>query len=150
MVPNDSDWAYSVTGLLIEDLPLLTTAHIRPYVIATLLHRGAVSFSEVLNTIAPHCSYSDLRVGAWDPVDEEWCEDSRLEKLVNEVLGEMVSDGTLRYNDANELWVLTSNNLSMVISWVASLGGRMPAHLLSELGKDQISRLPESVYKQLS
>lgn len=140
-----SDWAYSVSGALIDEIPLLTTAHIRPYVIATLLHRGAVRYSEVLASISPHCAGADLKTGAWDPIEEDWCEGTRLEKLVDEVLGEMVSDGTLRYNEENELWVLTSKNLSTIISWAAALGARLPGHLLSELGRDQLCRLPNYV-----
>lgn len=140
-----SDWAYSVSGTLIDEIPLLTTAHVRPYVIATLLHRGAVRYEEIIASISPHCDGSELKTGAWDPVEEDWCEGTRLEKLVNEVLGEMVSDGTLRYNDNTDLWVLTSKNLSKVISWAAALGARLPGHLLSELGKDQLYRLPEYV-----
>lgn len=142
---SGSDWAYSVSGALIDELPLLTTATIRPYIIATLLHRGAVKYGEILASVSPHCSTADLKVGGWDPVEEEWCEGTRLEKLIDEVLGEMVSDGTLRYNEESELWVLTASNLSKVISWAAALGARIPFHLMAELSKQQISRLPQSV-----
>ena len=140
---SSSDWVYNVSGVLIDQVPILTTAHIRPYVIATLLHRGAVRHHEIIASVSPHCNQSDLKAGGWDPIEEEWCEGTRLEKLVDEVLGEMVSDGTLRYSEENELWVLTPNNLSTIISWVASLGARMPAHLLNEMSKTQILRLPD-------
>lgn len=139
-----SDWAYSVLGTLIDEKPILTIAQVKPYVIATLLHRGAVRYEEVLASISPHCSMLDLKVGGWDPIEEEWCEGTRLEKLIDEVLGEMVSHGTLRYNEDADLWVLTANNLPLVISWVASLGAKMPQHLLAELSKQQKLRLPES------
>jgi hypothetical protein len=140
-----SDWAYSVSGALIDELPLLTTATIRPYVIATLLHRGAVRYDEIIASVSPHCSTADLKVGGWDPVEEDWCEGTRLEKLIDEVLGEMIYDGTLRYNEESGLWVLTPNNLSAVISWAAALGARIPFHLMSELNKQQVCRLPPSV-----
>lgn len=132
-------------GALIDELPLLSTANVRPYAIATLLHRGAVRPEEIIASLTPHCRLSDLREGEWDPLDEEWCEGSRLEKLVNEVLGELVSEGTVRYNDESDLWVLTSNNLSAIISWVASLGARIPQHVLLELSRDQIQRIPEYI-----
>lgn len=143
---RDSDWAFSVSGTFLDEIPLMTVATVKPYVIATLLHRGAARPEEVISCIAPHCSTLDLRVGGWDPIEEDWCdsESTRLEKLVDEVFGEMVSDGTLRYNESLDLWVLTANNLPLIISWVAALGARIPAHLLAELTKDQRSRLPDT------
>lgn len=142
----DSDWAYSVSGTLLDEIPLMTVATVKPYVISLLLHRGGARPSEVVNCIAPHCSTIDLRVGGWDPIEEDWCEgeSTRLEKLVEEVFGEMVSDGTLRYNESLDLWVLTARNLPLIISWVAALGGRIPAHLLAELTKEQRFRLSGS------
>ena len=132
-------------GALDDDLPMLTTSHVRPYVIATLLHRGAVRPVEVMQSLTPHCRMDDLRIGEWDPLDEEWCEDTRLSKLVDEVLGELVSEGTVRYNEEQDLWVLTSKNLSTIISWVSSLGAKMPQHILLELSRDQRKRVPDYV-----
>lgn len=86
----------------------------------------------------------DLKVGAWDPLEGDYCEGTRLEKLVDEVLGEFVAEGILRYNEDQELWVLTTTNLPTIISWVAALGARMPQHLLSEMSREQIARLPEN------
>lgn len=130
-------------GAFIDDLPLLTTAHVKPYVIAILLHRGAVRRCEIVASLVPHCLQDDLKVGAWDPLDGEYCDGTRLEKMIDEVLGEFVYDGTLRYNEELDVWVLTTQYLPMIISWVASLGGKMPQHLLSELSREQIARLPE-------
>jgi hypothetical protein len=124
-------------GAFIEDLPLLTTAHVRPFVIAILLHRGAVRPSEVLASLTPHCRTDDVKVGAWDPLDNEWCDGTRAEKLVDEVLGELVGEGMLRYNEAEDLWVLTANQLPRIISWVTSLGARMPQHVLTEISKSE-------------
>jgi hypothetical protein len=132
-------------GLFIDEMPLLTTAQVRPYVIATLLHRGAVRYGEVLSSLTPHCSMSDLKTGEWDPLDGEWCESTRLEKLVDEVLGEFTCEGIVRYNEEQELWVLTSKHLSTIISWVAALGAKMPSHLLMEMSRDQLCRIPDYI-----
>jgi hypothetical protein len=131
-------------GAFIDEVPLLTPAHVRPYVVASLLHRGAVKHYEVIAAITPHCRMDDLKVGAWDPLEGDYCEGTRLEKLVDEVLGEFVAEGILRYNEDQELWVLTTTNLPTIISWVAALGARMPQHLLSEMSREQIARLPEN------
>jgi hypothetical protein len=131
-------------GAFIDEVPLLTSAHVRPYVVASLLHRGAVKHYEVIAAISPHCRMDDLKVGAWDPLEGDYCEGTRLERLVDEVLGEFVSGGILRYNEDQELWVLTTTNLPTIISWVAALGARMPQHLLSEMSREQIARLPEN------
>lgn len=134
--------APGAVGPLIDDTPLMTTANVRPYVVATLLHRGAVRHSEIIASLTPHCRVDDLKVGGWDPLDEDWCEGTRLEKLVDEVLGEFVSEGLVRYNEAEDLWVLTPRDLPRIISWVAALGAKMPQHLLSEMSRQQIARLP--------
>ena len=119
---------------------MLTTADVKPFVIAILLRRGAVRPSEVLACLTPHCRHDDLKVGGWDEFDNEYCEGTRAEKLVDEVLGEFVSEGILRYNEAEDLWVLTTKNVPQIISWVATLGGRMPQHILLELShsKDKV------------
>jgi hypothetical protein len=132
-------------GPLMDELPTLTNAQVRPYVIATLLHRGAVKSEEITACLVSHCNSSDLKVGDWDPVDSEWCESTRLEKIVDEVFGELVAEGTVRYNEELNLWVLTSQNISKIISWVAALGARMPQHLLMELSREQIKRIPEYI-----
>lgn len=129
-------------GTLMDDLPLLTTAHVRPYIIAILLHRGAVRPGEVVASMAPNCRVDDLKVGEWDPLMQDWTEGTRLERLIDEVLGELVSEGMVRYNEESDLWVLSSSNIPTIISWVATLGGRMPQHILFELSKDQLKRLP--------
>lgn len=134
-------------GVFIDDLPLLTTAAVRPFVIAVVLHRGAVRPKEVLIAVTPHAPDVDLKVGGWDPINEEWIEDdrTRLELLVDEVLGELVAEGVLRYNEDEDLWVLTSADLPRVISWAAATGGRIPGHLLADLSRQEIARLPDGV-----
>jgi hypothetical protein len=132
-------------GALIDDVPLLTAAHVRPYVVASLLHRGAVRHTEIIASLIPHCSNADLIVGGWDPFDEDYCENTRAEKLVDEVLAEFLIEGLVRYNDEKELWVLTSSNLSRVISWAAALGAKLPGHLLSDMSKAQKKSLPSNL-----
>lgn len=132
-------------GLLMDDVPLLMTSHVRPYVIATLLHRGAVRRSEVVGCLMPHCSSNDLKVGGWDPVDDDYCDDTRAEKLVDEVLGDFVSEGLLRYNELQDLWVLTGDKISTIISWVAALDAKLPHHLSIELSRQQLNRIPEYI-----
>lgn len=132
-------------GALVDDVPVLTTSQVRPYVVATLLHRGGARDSEIIASLVPHCCSDDLRVGGWDPFDEEYCEGTRLEKLVYEVLGEFVAEGLVRYNEKQDLWVLTTKDISKVVSWVAALGARMPHHLLMEMSREQINRLPDYI-----
>lgn len=136
----------SGVGLFFDETPLITTAQVRPYVIATLLHRGGVKYEEILASLTPHCNISDLKTGEWDPIDGEWIEErTRLEKLVDEVLGEFVAEGLLRYNESQDLWVLTASNISTIISWVAALGARMPQHLLMEMSREQICKIPSYI-----
>lgn len=132
-------------GLLIDETPLLLASHVRPYVIATLLHRGAVRRAEVEASLMPHCSPDDIKVGAWDPLDEDYCDSTRLEKLVDDVLGDFVSEGIVRYNEEQELWVLTGERISTIISWVAALGSKLPHHLSLELSRQQLQRIPEYI-----
>lgn len=132
-------------GLLIDEVPLLLTSHVRPYIIATLLHRGAVRENEIIGCLVPHCSVNDLKVGAWDPIEEDYCEDTRLEKLVQEVLGDFVSEGILRYNEEQGLWVLVGDKIATIISWVAAMGAKLPQHLSLELSRQQLNRIPEYI-----
>ena len=127
-----------MVGAFIEDLPVLTTAHVKPFVIAILLHRGAVRPSEILASLVPHCRMDDLKVGGWDELENDYCEGTRAEKLIDEVLGEFVGEGILRYNEAEDLWVLTKNDVPRIISWVSTLGARMPQHILLELAGGQV------------
>jgi hypothetical protein len=127
-------------GAFIDDVPMLTSAHIRPFVVAILLHRGAVRHHEVIACLVPHCSNDEMKVGGWDPLDNEYCEGTRAEKLVDEVLGEFVSEGIVRYSEDQDIWVLTTKDIPRIISWVTSLGARMPQHLLSEISKQPVSK----------
>ena len=133
-------------GLLVDELPLLSAANIKPYIIAILLHRGAVRQSDIIASLIPHCSSDDIRVGGWDYFEnDEYCDSTRLEKLIDEVLAEYVCDGLLRYNEEKDLWVLTDDDLATVISWVAATKARFPQHLSLELSRQQLKRIPEYI-----
>jgi hypothetical protein len=132
-------------GLLIDENPPLTAAHIKPYIVAILLHRGAVKESEIAACLVSHCCQDDLKVGAWDSFDEEYCDCTRLEKLIDDVLGEYVSEGILRYNEEREMWVLTGGQIPTVISWAAALGSKIPQHLSLELSRQQLNRIPDYI-----
>ena len=131
-------------GPFIDDRPLLTHASIKPYIIAILLHRGAVSFGEVLAALTPHCADIDLKIGLWDDRENFQVDRSRLEVLVEEVLGEMVGTGILRYNEEQDIWVLSvgenRKNLPKIINWVAATGAQLPHHVLLEMSQEEIIR----------
>lgn len=124
-------------GAFIEDLPMLTTADVRPFVIAIFLRRGGVRPSEVLAALTPHCRMDDLKVGGWDELENDYCDGTRAEKLVDEVLGEFVGEGILQYNEVKDLWVLTTKNVPQIISWAAAFGARLPQHILLEISRQQ-------------
>jgi len=131
-----NDFCYAgCVGALFEDVPPLQVAHIRPYVIAILLHRGAVRSGEVEACLIPHCLTDDIREGAWDELINDYRESSKLKELIDEVLGEMTIEGILRYNEELDIWVLTPTATRKAISWVAETNGMMPHHLLAELAK---------------
>lgn len=143
---NVNDFIPGAVGPFIDELPLVTHANIQPYIIAILLHRGAVAFSDIITAIQPHCPQIDTKIGAWDSIENCEIEDkTRLELLVEEVLGEMVSSGLLRYNEEQDLWVLVLgerlNNLTKIINWVSATGGQMPQHLLLDMTEQEILRL---------
>lgn len=142
---DQCDFVCGAVGLLIEDLPLITHATVKPYIIAILLHRGAVRFNEIIASIAPHCATIDLRVGVWDEIENCDIDDkTRLELIVEEVLGEMVSNGLLRYNEGQDFWVLAvganNRNLPTIINWVSATGGQLPHHILLDMSEKDLAR----------
>lgn len=124
-------------GPLVDENPLLTHAHIRPYIIAILLHRGGVRFDEILSALTPHAAQIDLKVGAYGELDDCDPDKSRLELLTEEVLAEMLIERLIRYNDEKDLWVLSNgkkqNNLTTIIAWASVTGGQIPHHLLIDV-----------------
>jgi hypothetical protein len=121
-------------GPFVDENPLLTHSHIRPYIIAILLHRGGVSIGEVACAVMPHCAQIDIKVGAYGELEDCDPDKSRLELLIEEVIGEMVAEQLLRYNEDKDLWALTlgehEQNLTTVIGWITTVGGQIPHHLL--------------------
>jgi hypothetical protein len=112
---------------------LLSTAIIRPYVIAIVLHRGAVRPSEVYAALTPHAAMVDLQVGAWSDLEYDWLDCNRMELLVNEVLGEFVSIGWLRYNEATDIWVAPKESLGFWLSKATELNASISRHLTAQI-----------------
>lgn len=143
---NEAELAPGYCGLLFDETPLLTQAHVRSFVWPILLYRGAVRPHEVVGCISQVCGLDDLRVGAWDALEGDYSDRTRVEILVDEVLGEMVSEGLCRYNEERDIWVLNlgSNreNLAQIIGVVCSLDGAMPHHLLADMSASERGRLP--------
>jgi len=142
----EDEMAPGFCGLLFDDVPLLTVAHVRSFAWPILLYRGAVRPSEVIAAITAVCSTEDLKSGAWDPLLGDYGDRSRVEMLVDEVMGELISDGTCRYNAEQDIWVLTLGknrvNVHKVINVVTALDGAIPHHLLADLSEDERHRLP--------
>lgn len=130
---EEAEVAPGTLGLLYDSTPELTTADVRPFVWALLLFRGAVKKSEVVGAITPVCSHSELYSG-WSEYLEDCDDRTRLEYLVEEVLGDMTASGLLRYSMKGGLWVLNSSDkhLPDVIKAVAGINGSLPAHYVLE------------------
>lgn len=124
-----------------EDKPALNTAIVRPYIIAVLLHRGAVTIDEVMHSLSPHCMPEDLIEGCWDEHYQDYIDCSKAESLVLEVLGEMIGQQVVRYNFEKSRWILIGENVPELIKWVSSLGGQIPAHTIQEISADDWKRV---------
>ena len=127
------------TGLLIDEIPQLTLANVRPFVWAALLYRTAVKPSEIVSLVSVLCSPEDLKEANWDSSDADETR-SWAEYCAEEVLGDMLAEGLCRYNEQEDLWVLTAGknrrNVPEVIAAVSSLNAEMPKHLLLELSQE--------------
>lgn len=143
---EESEMAPGYCGLLFDETPLLTQAHVRSFVWPILLYRGAVRPHEVAASIAAVCSTEDMKTGAWDPLEGDYSDRTRVEILVDEVLGEMVNEGLCRYNPERDIWVLNlgenKENLPKIIGVVCSLDSAMPHHLLADMSIADRQRLP--------
>lgn len=126
-------------GALMDERPRITHSHVRPYIIAILLHRGAVSLSEIVSSVSPHCVVDDLRIG------ESEFEKTPLEEIIEEVLGEMVCEKLLRYNEYKDIWVIAlgenNRNVPTIISWASTLGAQIPHHFIIDMGQPYKTRL---------
>jgi len=143
---EESEMAPGTVGLLFDETPLMTHAHIRAFVWPILLYRGAVRPHEVVAAVSGVCSTEDIKTGAWDALLGDYGDRTRVELLVDEVLGEMIAEGLCRYNEEQDIWVLTlgnqRQNVARVINVVTALDAMMPQHLLADLAKDERNRLP--------
>lgn len=130
---EEAEVAPGTLGLLYDDTPQLTTADVRPFVWAVLLFRGAVKRHEVVGAITPMCAHAELYSGFSEFLDDE-DDRTRLEWLVDEVLGDMVASGLLRYSMKADLWVLNSSDkhLPEVIKAVAGINGSLPHSYIAE------------------
>lgn len=135
---EEAEVAPSPLGLLYDETPALTTADVKPFVWAVLLFRRAVRACEVVGAIAPVCAHSELYSG-WSDFLENNDDRTRLEFLVDEVIGDMTAQGILRYDAEDDLWSLqlgeNNRNLPEIIKAVAGVGGSMPQHLSMELNR---------------
>ena len=127
--------APGTVGLLIDETPELTHADIRPFLWAVLLYRGAVASYEIVAAVAPLCGLDDLKSGFEGQDDDD--HRTRLEWLVDEVLGDMTASGILRYNESKDIWTLqlggNHRNLPEIIKAVAGVNGSLPDHLRIQL-----------------
>ena len=130
---EEAEVAPGTLGLLYDSTPQLTTADVRPFAWALLLFRGAVRKSEVVGAITPVCAHSEVYSG-WSEFLDDDDDRTRLEYLVEEVLGDWTASGLLRYSTKADLWVLNSSNkhLPQVINAVSGTNGSLPAHYIME------------------
>ena len=130
---EEAEVAPGTLGLLYDSTPQLTTADVRPFAWALLLFRGAVRKSEVVGAITPVCAHSELYSG-WSEFLDYDDDRTRLEYLVEEVLGDWTASGLLRYSTKGDLWVLNSSNnhLPQVINAVSGTNGSLPQHYIME------------------
>lgn len=134
---QEAEEAPGYCGLLFDETPPLTQAHVRSFVWPILLYRGAVRPCEVIASVTSVCSVEELKSGAWDPLEGDYGERSKVEILVDEVLGEMVSEGLCRYNPERDIWVLdpgeNNRNVAKIIGVICSLDGAAPKHFLADM-----------------
>jgi hypothetical protein len=112
-----------------DEPPLLSLANIRPYCVALLLHKGYLIRHDAVATLTGHCNIDDLRVGGVDPFDNIEYDGSRLEKLVDEYIGESVHNGTLEWDPLRNVWALTPGSARRVAQWAITLNGAIPLDL---------------------
>tara|TARA_B100002051_G_scaffold226324_1_gene222017 strand:- start:23 stop:478 length:456 start_codon:yes stop_codon:yes gene_type:complete len=127
---EESEMAPGTVGLLFDETPELNTAHVRPFVWAVLMYRGACRPSEVEAAIAQVCSVEELKTEVYDDGDEEM---TRVEYLVGQVMAEFIAEGLCRYNDEKDLWVLTARDVTKLINVATAVDGQLPKHVLQEV-----------------
>ena len=130
---EEAEVAPGTLGLLFDETPRLTLADVRPFIWAILLYRGAIRTNEAVGAITPLCAHAELYSGWSEDLDLE-DNRTRLEWLVQEVLGDMTAKGLLRFSTKGDLWVLNSSDkfLPEVIKAVAGIDGSLPTHYVFE------------------
>ena len=127
---EEAEIAPGTVGLLIDETPRLTLADVRPFVWAVMLFRKGVAVHEVVASISQVCANEELYSGFSEDVDDDR---TRLEYLVEEVLGDMTASGLVEYNEEKDLWVLcwgpNKRNMPTIIKAVAGIDGSLPVHL---------------------
>lgn len=126
----DSELAPGTVGPLADEVPLVTEAMVRPYVVSIILHRGAIRLSELLQALTPHLPATDMLVGAWSALEADYVDSTRAELVCLNVLGEFVAAGRLRYTDTLDLWVADENALGFWVTKATELDATLPLHLL--------------------
>ena len=133
---EEAEIAPGTLGLLVDEIPPLTSADVRPFVWSVLLFRKGARSSEIVGAITPICAHSELYSG-WSDFLEEEDDRTRLEYLVDEVLGDMTAAGLLNYSEEKDLWTLSlgpnQKNLPTIIKAVAGVNGSLPGHLILDL-----------------
>lgn len=124
-------------GSVNDDTPLIMPTQVRPYVVAMLLHCGWVTECSLVAAISPGCNIEDLKVGAWDPLTQDYCDGTRLELLVAGAIAEFEDLGSIEHDPTSGRYYLTDNDLTKVISWVATLNAQLPASLNRRLAEKQ-------------
>ena len=129
---EESEVCPGSVGVLYEEQPKLTTAHVRPFVWSILLYRGAVNSWEVVNAVGAVCSTEDLKIYDDDDYGRTW-----VEVCTDAVLAEMTAEGLLDYSDERDLWVLrySTNAVPEVIKAVSGINGSLPKHFLLEMAQ---------------
>lgn len=130
MTEHEAEMAPGTVGLLWDETPELTVAHVRPFVWAILMYRGACRPSEVEAAIAQVCSVEELKTELYDDGDEEL---TRVEYLVGQVMAEFIAEGLCRYNFDKDIWVLTASNVTKLINVATAVDGTLPKHVLQEV-----------------
>ena len=130
---EEAEIAPGTLGLLYDKTPQLTTADVKPFVWAIVLFRKAVRKTEVVGSITPVCAHSELYSGWSEDLDDQ-DDRTRLEWLVDEVLGDMTACGLLYYDEQDDLWVLSAEDrhLPTVIKAVAGIDGSLPQQYILE------------------
>lgn len=130
---SEAEICPGTTGPIFDEIPRLTTAVVRPYVWAVLMHRAAVRSFEVVNALSAVCSVDDMRVDDEDEDERTW-----VEICVDTVLAEMVIEGLLEFNEEADMWVLRYSRSAVptVIKAVSGVNGSMPNHFLLEMAQE--------------